>query len=148
MAAINGNLAPTGVPEGFSRLEKRSGFLRTCGDFYVHDEQPILAVRIVAQHLNYVRIAHGGFLSTVADSAFGVILRRLSASQAPAITINLNVDYIGAVREGDWLEAHVEVLKSGGRFLNASCLLKVDGRLVLRANGVFTPWHGPLPDKD
>lgn len=133
------------IPEGFSALEKRSGFLRNCGEFYVHDERPILAVRLQSHHLNYVRIAHGGFLATVADSAFGVILRRHSAAQAPAITINLNVDYIGPVHEGDWLEAHVEVLKSGSSFINASCLLKVGERLVLRANGVFTVWKGKLP---
>lgn len=133
------------IPEGFSALQRRSGFLRNCGAFYVHDEQPILAVRLQSQHLNYVGIAHGGFLATVADSAFGVILRRQSVSQSVAITVNLNVDYIGPVHEGDWLEAHVEVLKTGGTFINASCLLKVGERLVLRANGVFTVWKGTLP---
>jgi uncharacterized protein (TIGR00369 family) len=133
------------VPEGFCALENRSGFLRNCGDFYVHDEQPILAVRLEPHHLNYVQIAHGGFLATVADSAFGVILRRQSASQSVAITVNLNVDYLGPVHEGEWLEAHVEVLKTGRTFINASCLLKVGERLVLRANGVFTVWRGQLP---
>lgn len=133
------------IPEGFCALESRSGFLSSCGDFYVHDEQPILAVRLESYHLNYVGIAHGGFLATVADSAFGVILRRQSVSQSVAITVNLNVDYLGPVHEGEWLEAHVEVLKTGGTFINASCLLKVGERLVLRANGVFTVWRGKLP---
>jgi uncharacterized protein (TIGR00369 family) len=133
------------VPGGFTALEKRSGFLRNCGDFYIHDELPILAVRLESHHLNYVRIAHGGFLATVADSAFGVILRRQSVSQSVAITVNLNVDYLGPVREGEWLEAHVDVLKTGGTFINASCLLKVGERLVLRANGVFTTWKGKTP---
>ncbi|MBV6822070.1 PaaI family thioesterase [Pseudomonas sp. PD9R] len=145
MAAVNSDAVQAAIPEGFLALEKRSGFLRNCGDFYVHEELPILAVRLQPHHLNYVRIAHGGFLATVADSAFGVVLRRLSVSQVPAITINLNVDYLGPVREGDWLEAHVEVLKTGGSFINASCLLKVGERLVLRANGVFTWWKGATP---
>jgi uncharacterized protein (TIGR00369 family) len=145
MASITADLAAAVIPEGFSLLEQRSGFLRNCGEFYVHDERPILAVRLAPHHLNYVSIAHGGFLATVADSAFGVVLRHLSKTQSPAITINLNVDYIGAVREGDWLEAHVEVLKTGRNFIHASCLLKVGERLVLRANGVFTPWKGMTP---
>ncbi|MCU1763057.1 PaaI family thioesterase [Pseudomonas sp. 14P_8.1_Bac3] len=142
MSSLNGSVT---IPEGFTALEKRSGFLRNCGEFFVHDEQPILAVRLQAHHLNYVHIAHGGFLATVADSAFGVILRRQSKSQTVALTVNLNIDYIGPVREGDWLEAHVEVLKNGGTFINASCLLKVGARLVLRANGVFTTWKGKTP---
>lgn len=146
MNTESGNVAQTGIPQGFSALEKRSGFLSNCGDFYLHDERPILAVRLQSQHLNFVRIAHGGFLASVADIAFGVILKRLS--QTPPVTINLNVDYIGAVREGDWIEAHVEVLKAGNNFTNASCLLKVGDRLVLRANGVFTVWKGTLQAAD
>jgi uncharacterized protein (TIGR00369 family) len=145
MQAANSDAVQATIPEGFSALEKRSGFLRNCGDFYVHEELPILAVRLESHHLNYVGIAHGGFLATVADSALGVVLRRLSVSQSPAITINLNVDYLGPVHEGDWLEAHVEVLKAGSTVTNASCLLKVGERLVLRASGVFTWWKGKTP---
>jgi uncharacterized protein (TIGR00369 family) len=129
---------------GFSLLVTPPGFIRFCGGFYVHKQQPIVAVRIQPEHLNSVRIAHGGFLATVADTAFGVILKRVLGSEFPPVTVNLNVDYLGAVREGDWLEAHVDVLKTGSSFSNASCLLKVGERLVLRANGVFTQWKRKL----
>lgn len=142
MALDNGGAT---IPEGFTALEGLSGFLRNCGDFFLHDERPIMAVRLQPHHLNYVRIAHGGFLATVADSAFGIVLRRQLRPPSVALTVNLNVDYIGPVREGEWLEAHVEVLKAGGTFINASCLLKVGERLVLRANGVFTTWKGKTP---
>jgi uncharacterized protein (TIGR00369 family) len=116
------------------------GFVQFCGGVHVHEHQPIVAVRIRPEHLNSVHIAHGGFLATVADSAFGIILRRVLGTESLHITVSLNIDYLGAVREGEWLEAHVDVLKSGGSFANASCLLKVADRLVLRASGVFTPW--------
>jgi uncharacterized protein (TIGR00369 family) len=138
-------LGEAAIPEGFTALESLSGFLRNCGDFFLHEERPIVAVRLQARHLNYVRIAHGGFLATVADSAFGIILRRHLRPLSVALTVNLNVDYLGPVREGEWLEAHVQVLKAGATFINASCLLKVGERLVLRANGVFTPWKGNTP---
>jgi uncharacterized protein (TIGR00369 family) len=126
--------------QNYSPLEAPPGFVQFCGGVYVHDRRPIVAVRIRSEHLNSVQIAHGGFLATVADTAFGVILRRALGSESLYITVNLNIDYLGAVREGDWLEAHVDVLKSGSSFANASCLLKVGDRLVLRASGVFTPW--------
>ncbi|MFJ2692077.1 PaaI family thioesterase [Pseudomonas sp. NPDC087336] len=142
MALDNGGAT---IPEGFTALESLSGFLRNCGDFFLHDERSIVAVRLQPHHLNYVHIAHGGFLATVADSAFGIVLRRHLRPPSVALTVNLNVDYIGPVREGEWLEAHVEVLKTGGTFINASCLLKVGERLVLRANGVFTTWKGKTP---
>lgn len=128
----------------FLPLVTPPGFVRFCGGFYVHEHRPIVAVRIQPEHLNSVRIVHGGFLATVADTAFGVILKRVLGSEFPPITVNLNVDFLGAVREGDWLEAHVDVLKTGSSFSNASCLLKVGERLVLRSNGVFTVWRKPV----
>ncbi|MGH8785825.1 MAG: PaaI family thioesterase [Cupriavidus necator] len=133
------------VPAGFSPLETPPGFVRSLGGFYFHDELPILGMHITADHLNSVRIAHGGLLATLADSAFGVVFKRHLGTPVPPITVNLSIDYLGAVREGDWLEAHVEVLKVGSSFVNANCLLKVGDRLVLRATGIFTVWKGKLP---
>lgn len=133
------------VPEGFSPVQGASKFLSGCAEFYIHHERPVLAVRVLGRHLNYVGIAHGGFLATVADSAFGIMLRRLLVMERAAITVNLNLDYLGAVREGDWLEAHVEIHKAGSSLINASCRLLVGERLVLRSNGVFTRWKHPLP---
>ncbi|MBM7063036.1 PaaI family thioesterase [Pseudomonas sp. UL073] len=133
------------VPAGFSALQAPPGFVRYCGGFHFHDELPLVAVRIVADHLNSVRIVHGGFLATVADTAFGLVLKRALGTPVPPITVSLTVDYLAAAREGDWLEAHVEVLKVGRSFVNASCLLKVGERPVLRASAVFTVWQGQVP---
>ncbi|OWP49757.1 PaaI family thioesterase [Pseudomonas nitroreducens] len=130
------------VPAGFSPLPTPPGFVRFCGGFHFHDELPILGVRIGEHLLNTVRIVHGGFLATLADSAFGVVFKRQYGLEVPPITVSLSLDYLGAVKEGDWLEAHVKVLKFGSSFANADCLLKVDDRLVLRASGVFTVWKG------
>lgn len=55
----------------------------------------------------------------------------------PPLTANLDIDDIGAVREGDWGEAHVEAQKVGNRLTSASWLFKVGGRLVLCASGIF-----------
>lgn len=130
------------VPAGFSLIDAPPGFVRHCGGFHLHNELPILGVQIVAEHLNSVRIAHGGFLATVADTAFGLVMRRQVGSTVPPITVSLSVDYLSGVVEGDWLEAHVEVLKVGSSLVNANCLLKVGERVVLRASGVFTRWRG------
>jgi len=136
------DLLPESTPEGFSVLPTPPGFVRFCGGFYLHDELPVLGVRIGGHVLNTVRIVHGGFLATLADSAFGVVFKRQYGLEVPPITVSLNLDYLGAVREGDWLEAHVNILKFGGSFANADCLLKVGERTVLRATGIFTIWKG------
>lgn len=130
------------VPPGFSLVNAPHGFVRHCGGFHLHEELPVLGVRIMPEHLNSVRIAHGGFLATFADTAFGLILRRCMQSETPPITVSLCADYLNGVREGDWLEAHVQVLKVGTSLVNADCLLKVGERTVLRCSGVFTRWRG------
>jgi uncharacterized protein (TIGR00369 family) len=125
------------IPTGFAPMKLKSPFARSIGEFFVHESRPVVATRVTGDQLNSIGFAHGGFLATLADSACGVILQRdLKLSTAPA-TVSLNIDYIATVHEGDWVEAHVEVHKVGGRLTNASCLLKVGEHLVLRSSGIF-----------
>ncbi|MNZ57257.1 Thioesterase superfamily protein [compost metagenome] len=145
MTALTDREAATGVPDGFVAVQSSAGFTRHNGGFFVHQELPIVASRIAPEHLNPLRIAHGGYLAAMADSAFGVIFKRQFNLEVPPVTVSLTVDYLGAVREGEWLEAHVEILKFGRSFASASCLLKVGERLVLRASGTFTVWKGEIP---
>ena len=125
------------VPAGFTLVQAPPGFVRDIGGVYLHDTDPVLGARVTARHLNTILIAHGGFLATIADTAFGVVMRRSLALPVPPATVTLNVDYLSAVRAGDWLEAHIEVQKVGRQLTNASCLLKVGQRLMMRATGVF-----------
>ena len=126
-----------GVPPGYEPLRTARGFVHEIGGFHVHARLDVVALRVRAEHLNSIGIAHGGFLATVADSAFGILIKRQRSLASPPPTVSLGVDYIGPAREGDWLEAHVDVHKVGRRLANASCLLKVGERLVARVNGVF-----------
>lgn len=133
------------IPEGFLPMHTMAGFVKHNGGFHVHGSRPVLATRIDGNHLNPIRIVHGGYLATVADTAFGFVLKRDLQLDIAPVTVSLNMDYLGAVKEGDWLEAEVEVLKAGRSFINASCLLRVGERLVLRAAGVFVVWKGEAP---
>lgn len=138
MQAANTETLPTvAIPEGYTLVPAPPGFVRDIGGVYLHDTDPVLGARVTARHLNTIHIAHGGFLATIADTAFGVVIRRNLALPVPPATVSLHVDYLSAVREGDWLEAHIEVQKVGRQLTNASCLLKVGARLMMRATGVF-----------
>jgi acyl-coenzyme A thioesterase 13 len=61
------------------------------------------------------------------------------ASTPPAslVTANLTLDFAGTARIGDWLEAHVEVLKQGSRLAFANCYITVDEQRIVRASAVF-----------
>ncbi|MCY1235779.1 phenylacetic acid degradation protein PaaD [compost metagenome] len=103
---------------------------------YLHDSEPVVGARVAAQHLNNQDIAHGGFLAALADSAYGIVMRRDMPGVVPR-TAHLSVDYLSAVREGDWIEGRVNLVKHGRRIINATCCLTVNGRMVLQTMGVF-----------
>ena len=128
---------PAAAMPDYHLLQAPPGFVRFIGGMHLHATRPCLGVRVMAEHLNSIGIAHGGFLATVADTAFGAVMRRQLALPVPPGTVTLNVDYLAGVREGDWLEAHVDLQKAGKQLVNATCLLKVDERLAVRATGIF-----------
>ncbi|MFK0087315.1 PaaI family thioesterase [Pseudomonas sp. NPDC090755] len=131
--------------EGFEVFPTRPGFIRHNGGIFLHCERPVIGMHIAEEHLNPLRIAHGGYLATLADTAFGAVLRRQYDLPVAPVTVNLSVDYLAAVREGDWVEVEVKVHKFGRTFISASCELKVGERLAVRANGIFTVWTGAIP---
>lgn len=124
------------VPAGFRPLTTQRGFIHLFGPLYLHETEPVVAARVAAQHLNIQDIAHGGYLAALADSAYGIVMRRDMPGIVPR-TAHLSVDYLSAVREGDWIEARVTFVKQGKRITNGICCLTVDGSMVLQTTGVF-----------
>lgn len=64
------------IPEGYEEVALSPGFFRHCSSFYFHAEQSVLATRNTDKQLNPLRTAHGSFLATLADSAFGMVIKR------------------------------------------------------------------------
>ena len=126
------------APEGWIPLGRSSAFVRHLGPLYMKEagERRVIAMRVEEKHLNTRGIAHGGMLVTLADTALGVVLS-LQQPPRPMVTVNLSVDFMSAARLGDWVEADVEIQRSGRQLAFASCRLAVEGRHVLRASGVF-----------
>jgi acyl-coenzyme A thioesterase PaaI-like protein len=45
--------------------------------------------------------------------------------------------FAGSAKVGDWVEAHVDVHKVGGRLAFANCYIVRDGERIVHASGVF-----------
>ncbi|UUZ66449.1 PaaI family thioesterase (plasmid) [Polaromonas sp. P1-6] len=101
-----------------------------------NDGTVIIGLRLGMPHTNMHSIAHGGMLSTLADNALGYNVSR--AAQSPVVTMHLSIDFLDAVRPGDWIEAHVTINKRGKRIIYAACQLLVGDLCVLKANGIFS----------
>lgn len=127
------------IPPGFEVFENYNGFIQYVGPLYWRrdDAGEVFGMYIEARHCNTLDIAHGGLLATIADV---VITRSVVAAEGVpphAVTVNLNVDYIGGAKLGSWLEGRASVGKSGGSVAFASCELTVGTALVVRASGVM-----------
>jgi acyl-coenzyme A thioesterase PaaI-like protein len=80
---------------------------------------------------------HGGLLMTLADIALGDSLAYREDPPASFVTANLSADFAGSAKLGDWVEAYVDIQKSGSRLAFANAYLLVDGERILRASAVF-----------
>ena len=127
------------VPEGFEPMDRGSAFLAMIGPVYCKRSKGndiVIGLRVGPQHTNVKGLAHGGMLMTLADSALGIAIT-IANDEKPMVTVNLSTDFVESAHPGDWVEAHVDIQRIGGRLAFANCYLMVGERRILRASGVF-----------
>ena len=88
------------------------------------------------KHLNFADIAHGGMLATFADQAMGMTALRATGGK-PHATIELNVQFVGAVRLNEFVEAHCEVVRLTRAIVFMQCKVVVGARTVATATGIW-----------
>jgi len=131
---------PLDIPQGFEELQRaNSRFLSSLGPLYAKSEASglVIGLRVEERHLNTRGVAHGGMLVTLADSALGIVIAMSRTPPHPMVTVNLTADFADVARQGDWVEARVDVQKMGKRLAFATCHLWVGDRRILRASSVF-----------
>lgn len=136
------------VPAGWTPLFRTSPFLDAIGPFYQRAEGDafVVGLRVQPKHANARGLAHGGVLMTLADIALGYRSAFSVDPPASLTTASVTTDFAGSARVGDWLEAHVEVQKVGGRLAFANAWLVVAGTRIARASAVFARNSGPRPE--
>jgi uncharacterized protein (TIGR00369 family) len=88
------------------------------------------------KHRNHRGIVHGGMLTTFADQAMGMTGRR-ATGEKPHATIEISMQFIGAVKVGDFVEAHCEIVRETRSLLFIESKLKVGARIVAAASGIW-----------
>lgn len=141
------------IPDGYK--------LRQGDGRYVHDLGPwcyrvdpnkggergqiVLAIRVDERHCNIHDIAHGGFLVTMLDTALGIVISSSREPPQPVVTVSLATNFLGSLELGDWVEAHVDVDRMGGRLVYASCRLVCSDRLIMTGTAVFAMMKPAVP---
>jgi uncharacterized protein (TIGR00369 family) len=125
------------VPEGFVESKGRGPFTTHNGPTYhkIDGERFWQGFRALSRHANGVGIVHGGWIASFADGLLAMAVWR--EAKARSVTLRLNVDYLGMVRPGEWVEGTASVTRTTRALAFARAEITCAGRAVATAEGVF-----------
>ena len=119
--------------------ETNKGFMRHLGGLelkQISDTQYEFIVEVKEMHLNTGKIAHGGFLSTIADTGMGTAAHRVAGDRR-CVTINLDMKFISAGQLGVKLKGDVKILKKTKTLVFINCEISNDKEIVVSASGTW-----------
>ena len=119
--------------------ETNKGFMKHLGGLelkQVSDTQYEFIVEVKEMHLNTGKIAHGGFLSTIADTGMGTAAHKVAGDKR-CVTINLDMKFISAGQLGDKLKGNVNILKKTKTLVFINCEISNDKDIVVSASGTW-----------
>ena len=119
--------------------ETNKGFMKHLGGLelkQINDTQYEFIVKVKEMHLNTGKIAHGGFLSIIADTGMGTAAHKIAGDRR-CVTINLDMKFISAGQLGDKLEGNVNILKKTKTLVFINCEISNDKDIVVSASGTW-----------
>jgi uncharacterized protein (TIGR00369 family) len=125
------------VPAGFVLSKGRGPFTTHNGPVYhkIEGERFWQGFVALPRHCNGHGIVHGGWLSAFTDGVLGMAVWR--ATETRSVTLRLNVDFLGMVRAGEWVEGTAHVTRATRSLAFARADITAGGHQVLSAEGVF-----------
>ena len=93
-------------------------------------------VEIKDIHLNTGKIAHGGFLSTIADTGMGTAAHQ-AAGNKRCVTINLDIKFISAALPREILKGKVKILKKTKSLVFVNCEIRNEKTIIIVSSGVW-----------
>ena len=86
-------------------------------------------------HLNNGKIAHGGYLSTIADTGMGTAA--FLVSNKKCVTISLEIKFISAALLNQTLSGEIKIQKKTKSLVFISCEIFNSENVVVTASGVW-----------
>ena len=119
--------------------ETNQGFMKHLGGLdlkKINDAEYEFSVKVEDMHLNTGKIAHGGFLSTIADTGMGTAAHKVAGDRR-CVTINLDMKFISASMLGDELKGAVKILKKTKTLVFINCEISNVKGIVVSASGTW-----------
>ncbi len=99
------------------------------------------AVQLDERHANAQGMVHGGVLMSFADHALSLLVWE-AADRAPCSTVHLDNHFLTAVHPPAFVELDGEILRQGRSLVFARGVLRVEGKAVMEASGVWSVMAG------
>lgn len=127
------------IPKGFDRHFRKSPLTDPWEPLYSKRGKSELVLGFVAadRHTNSRGFVHGGLLSALADNAMGLSCAQQHDAVGGLVTVNLNVDFLGTAKLGQWIEISSPFTKTGRTLDFAQAFVTADGTVCARANATF-----------
>ena len=119
--------------------ETNLGFMKYLGGLElkkINETEYEFLVEVKEMHLNTGQIAHGGFLSTIADTGMGTAAHQVVGDRR-CVTINLDLKFITAGKLGEKLIGKVKILKKTKTLVFINCEITNDKGPVVYASGTW-----------
>ena len=119
--------------------ETNKGFMQNIGDLSfkkIDDTNYYFSIHVDEKFLNTGNIAHGGFIATIADTGMGNAAH-IAAGNTRAVTVNLDIKFISAGKQGDILVGKVEILKKTKTLVFINCKILNSKGIVATASGTW-----------
>lgn len=136
---MTGQTPSSAVPDGFAPANFSRGFLDHAGPYFLKQVGglTIIGVRMAAQHDNYIGVAHGGVLTTLADVALSLAVYQSEVPHLTPSTVSMTSHFLSAARIGEWIEASACIDRSGKRLAYVHGSICCGDRLIMTMSAVF-----------
>lgn len=129
----------TDIPEGFNTAKFTRGFLDHSGPYYLKEigDGTVVGLRVQKAHVNYIKVAHGGVLATLADVALSLQVHQSETPNLPVSTVSMTTNFLSGAKLGEWIEATATIDRIGKKIAYVSGYISCDGRMIMTMSGVF-----------
>ena len=129
----------TEIPPGFVPANFSRGFLDHAGPYYLKqgDGPTIIGCRMAAQHDNYIGVAHGGVLTTMADVALSLAVYHSETPPLAPSTVSMTSNFLSAARMGEWIEASACIDRLGKQLAYVHGSIWCGERMIMTMSAIF-----------
>ncbi|MGE0349296.1 PaaI family thioesterase [Hydrogenophaga sp.] len=125
------------------RMRELPGFMGLAGPLWTRREDAgwVYGLLCEARHLNPAARAHGGALMTLLDHAISTVAWEAS-DRAACVTLQMDTQFQGAVREGQFAQARAQVTHRTGSLIFLRGEVHADEQPVLLAQAILKVFPG------